>query len=137
MRTLLALFAIAIPLGGAGCNKETGGGASGDTQFTLSGPTTATSVVQGSEATAELVLNPGKKFTQPVKLKAEPQDNALKFVKFSDDNVTLDGKNKKTVTLNVSANSDAGTGNHVVRVTATPEKGDAVTIDVKFDVKQK
>jgi uncharacterized membrane protein len=137
MRRLLAILAVAIPLGGAGCNKETGGGASSDTQFSITGPNLSTSVVQGSDATAELVLNPGQKFTQVVKLKAEPQDNALKFVKFSDDSVNLDGKNKKTVTLSVGATKEAGTGNHVVRVTATPEKGDAVSIDVKFDVKQK
>jgi hypothetical protein len=41
------------------------------------------------------------------------------------------------VVLTVSATADAGTKNHVVGATATPEKGDAVTLDVKFDDKQK
>jgi hypothetical protein len=61
----------------------------------------------------------------------------LKVTKIADESVKLDGTSKKSVVLTVSATADAGTKNHVVGATATPEKGDAVTLDVKFDDKQK
>src|SRR5262245_35473383 len=109
MRNFLGFGAL-IVFALCGCNQDTGGGAGRDTQFTVSGPMTATDVVQGSEATAEITLDPGKKFNQTVKLKAEALDSALSKARLSESSIKLDGTSKKTVTVTVSAPADAAPG---------------------------
>jgi uncharacterized membrane protein len=118
-----------------GCSKSSNTGGEGKETFTISAPGTSTSVASGNSKSITLSIKPSSQFHQKVKLEAKPLQTGVKPT-LEQKEVTLDGHNRD-VNLMVSADDDAAPGKYDVRVTATPEKGKATSVDVEVKVKQK
>ena len=116
----------------AGCNKSPPGGEGKET-FNVSGPATSTTLTQGQSENVTLTVKPSKDAKETVKLEAKPLEDGLK-VSLEQNDVKLSGANQD-VKLTVTADADATEGKHTIRVTATPDKGKATSLDVTFNVK--
>jgi uncharacterized membrane protein len=121
-----------LSAGPLGCNKSPTGGQGTET-FTLSGPATSTNILQGQSESVTITIKPSKNFKETVKLDARPLEDGLKAV-FDQYDVKLSGANGD-VKLTVTGAPDATEGKHTLRITATPQKGKATSLDVTFNVK--
>ena len=134
MKRILLTTMLLAAAGLLGCNTSERGGKTSDrtpgsATFRVNAPATATTIKQGDRQTVKLTVDRGKDFKEAVTLKADPSTGLT---------VDLEPKKVKpgdpeTVTATVSAGKDAAVGDHEVKVTATPETGNAT--DVKFKVK--
>jgi hypothetical protein len=104
-------------------------------KFDLTGPLTATNVMQGESNTISLTLRPSRDFKQTVKLEAKPLEDGIKS-ELQDQSVKLNGENRE-IKLTVSADKNAAAGKRQLRVTATPESGGPKYLDVSINVKKK
>lgn len=130
MRILLCLGVAAVMV--TGCNKSPEGGSPGTTaSFTITAPTIPTTIKQDNKESVKLSLDRGKDFkkdvklsvTAPDKIKAELNKTEIKASEATDFNIT------------VTVAKDAPLGDHVIKVTGTPEGGGAPTsVDVKIKV---
>ena len=135
-KNLLALAASATfaLVGGIGCNKSSEGGQAGTTNsFKVAPPTLPVSVKQGDKHTVTLTLERGSAFQQTVHFDAQ----APKGLKVEFDKSSVKAADGKDVAMSVTADKDAALGEHVIKVTAKPETGDATTFDVKVTVSDK
>jgi uncharacterized membrane protein len=102
-----------------------------DATFTIAAPTLSTHVKQGETKTVKLSLHRGSKFHEdvtlkvdaPAGLKADPAETVVKASDQADD-----------IAVQVSADKDAALGDHTVKVTGTPAKGAATSVDVTVTV---
>ncbi|HEY1375615.1 MAG TPA: hypothetical protein VGF55_02415 [Gemmataceae bacterium] len=102
-----------------------------DATFTISAPTLATHLKQGETQTVKVSLHRGSKFHEdvtlkfdaPKGLKVDPMEHVVKASDKPDD-----------IAVQVSADKDAPLGDHMVKVTGTPAKGAATSVDVKVTV---
>jgi uncharacterized membrane protein len=121
---LLAVTSIA-------CNKSPEGGSPGTKDsFTVSGPTTSTSIKQGNKETVTVTLNRGSDFKKKVSLDVKAPDK----VKATLDKSSVAAGDDKDVKLTIDVDKDAPVGDHIITVTATPEAGTATKLDVKLSV---
>lgn len=121
-----------------GCNNsERGGQTSENTRasetFKVKAPATATTIKQGDKQTVKLSLDRGKDFKRSVTLKSENPTG----ISVDLDPRTVKASDGDTVTASVSVAKDAPVGEHNVRVTATPEKGNSAEVDFKVKVEKK
>jgi len=137
-RTCAGLLVIAMAAF-AGCNesKPGGPGASNksdktvgkDDSFTVSGPTTSTSIKQGEKGTVKLHVKRGKEFKQDVKITFE----GAKKLTFLPKTVESKAKDEGDVTVTVVVDEEAPLGKQTITATAKPEEGGSDTL-VNFDV---
>ena len=121
---LLAVTSIA-------CNKSPEGGSPGTKDsFTVSGPTTSTSIKQGNKETVTVTLNRGSDFKKKVSLDVKAPDK----VKATLDKSSVAAGDDKDVKLTIDVDKEAPVGDHIITVTATPEAGAATKLDVKLSV---
>jgi len=148
MRTILTTAAaVTAGLFAAGCGNtsNTGGGASKtvssaggahaedakkDDTFTIKGPALATTLKQGEKKDIELTVSRGKDFHEGVKLTAD----APKGLKVTIEKATVAASDPEKALMSVEAEKDAAVGDHPIKVTATPDKGQATSLDVRVKV---
>jgi uncharacterized membrane protein len=131
MRILLSLAALtAITF--AGCQQSSEGGTPGTkANFKLEGPVTGETIKQGEQDTIKLSINRGSDFKKDVKLKAEAPDK----IKAELSKPMIKASEDTEFTMTVSVDKDAPIGDHIVKVTGTPEGGGSPThLDVKVKV---
>jgi len=131
MRYGLSLAALVAALA-VGCNKSPEGGAPGTpSSFTLTGPTTSTTIKQDNSESVKVTLNRGKDFKQNVKLAvAGPSDK----VKAELSKNSVSAADPGEVVLKISVAKDAPLGEQVLKVTGTPEGGTPTEVPVKIVV---
>jgi len=132
MKNLTAAFAAALfALAPVACNKSQEGGSPGTKDsFTVSGPTTSTTIKQGNKETVTLTLNRGSDFKKKVSLDVKAPDK----VKVTLDKNSVAASEDKDVKMTIDVDKDAPVGDHMIHVTATPEAGTATKLDVKLTV---
>ena len=133
MRILSLAAALALGLGSAGCNNSPQGGNPGTADnFKASAPTMATSLKQGEKETVTMNVTRGTDFKKTVDLKADAP-TGLKAVLVTKKVAPSD---PATVSMTVEADKACPLGDHIVKITATPESGVATSVDVKVTVKE-
>ncbi|WP_439624324.1 hypothetical protein [Gemmata sp.] len=131
MRYALSTAALAAVLL-AGCNKSPEGGTPGtSSSFKIAGPTTSTTIKQDNAESVKLSLDRGKDFKQNVKLGVTSSSDKVKGELNKADFKPGDPAD---AVLKVSVAKDAPLGEHVLKVTGTPEGGTATSVDVKVKV---
>lgn len=134
-RMIFACLCFVIALtSSSGCKKSEPGG-EGQQTFTISAPMRSASVTPGDRENVTLTIRPSRKFKQTVKLAAKPLQDGIK-PSFEEQEVQVDGSNRD-IKLTVAAVDSAAAGKYGIRVTATPEKGDATTLDFDVNVQGK
>lgn len=124
---VVGAFVIAI----AGCNNSPQGGNPGTADsFKVSAPTMATSLKQGEKETVKLTVVRGSEFKKTVAVKADAP-TGLKVVMNSNKVAPSDPAD---ISFTVEADKTAPVGDHIVKITATPDAGTATTVDVKVKV---
>jgi len=134
------LMALGLALGLAilvGCNTSNQGGKKDpDTPkketFTITAPTTATTIKQGNHETVKLKVNRGKEFKQDITFSAEaPKGLSVTFdpseLKASDSTTEVKAK--------VEAAKTAPVGDHKVKVIGKPASGDSASVEFTVKVK--
>ncbi len=131
--------ALAIAMGatfatfGAGCNKSPEGGVNGTNDtFKVSAPIVPTMMKQGETKSITVSLDRGSAFQQTVKLVAETP----KGLKAEVNQTTLKPADLKDVSVTITVDKDAALGDHTVKITATPEKGNATSVDIVVKVSE-
>lgn len=115
------------------CKKsEPGGGQARANQFTIEAPAMTTSIKQGETDNIALKINRGKEFTQAVKLQADAPSGIQVAVHESPVK-----PNEKDVSLKIAVANNVAPGEHIIKVTGTPDSGAATTLDLKVKVTQK
>jgi uncharacterized membrane protein len=135
MRYGLSLAALSLALV-VGCNESpkgsgTGSGPGEGGTFRLDPPNTTTTIKQGDRESVVIKLNRDKDFKQNVKLTAKTNSDKVKAT-FAKD--TVAGSDPAEVSLAIEVMKDAPEGDQTISVTATPDKGTAVSSDVKIKV---
>ena len=132
MKKFLAATAVALfALTSVACNKSPEGGSPGTKDsFTVSGPTTSTTIKQGNKETVTVTLNRGSDFKKKVALDVKAPEK----VKATFDKSSVAAGDDKDVKLTIDVAMDAAIGDHVIKVTATPESGTATVLEVKLSV---
>jgi len=129
MRALLipaALVAFCV-----GCNQSPEGGTPNTkSSFKLSLPPITKDIKQGDTATLEASIDRGSEFKHDVKLSVTKPDKV--DVKLSKDTVKASEETKFTIT--VTPAKDAALGEHTIKVTGTPDSGEATTGEFKIKV---
>jgi uncharacterized membrane protein len=133
MRTWLSLAALSAILF-TGCSMSSEGGTPGSkASFKIEGPLTSETIKQGNQDTMKLSINRGSEFKKDVKLSATAPDKLRAEL-----SKTLIKADETTdFTMTVSVDKEAPIGDHIVKVTGTPEGGGAAThLDVKIKVEK-
>ncbi len=128
-----AVFSLTLGLlvtGGCGKKSQPGGEPGTRNEFTLRGPTGATSIKPGESQTVTISMDRGKDFKDAVNLKAE----SPKGIEADLTPAVLNASDKGDVQMKITAHRDAAAGDNMVRLLATPAAGKATTLDVKVKV---
>lgn len=135
MTNLLRTAALAVvALAPVACNTSSQGGNAGTKDsFTVTGPTMSTTVKQGDRQTVKLTLNRGSDFKKDVALAA----TAPTGLKVDLGSKKVAASEPAEVTMTIEATKDAAVGDHVIKVTATPDSGKATDLEVKVKVEEK
>ena len=131
IRFLSLIVAGGLAVGGFGCGTKSPEGGTPGTQetFTFSGPSLPTKVKQaGKPAEIDLKIKTDEKFTETIAFSASAVDG-LMFEFLPPEVKPADAKKVK---LMVTAAEMAPLGEKTVSITATPTKGQAVSIDVEI-----
>lgn len=131
MRAYLCLAALTAAFF-VGCNQSEEGGAPGTANtFTITAPTISTTIKQDNAESVKLTLNRGSNFKQRVRLAVtSPTDK----VKGELNKTDLAAADPGEVVLKVTVAEDAPLGEHILKVTGTPEGGTPTSVDVKIKV---
>jgi uncharacterized membrane protein len=131
MRTLLSLAALAA-LTITGCQQSSEGGTPGTkANFKIEGPVTGETIKQGEQDTIDLSINRGSDFKKDVKLAAD----APAKIKAELNKTMVKASEDTKFNMTVTVDKDAPIGDHVIKVTGTPEGGGSPTsLDVKIKV---
>ena len=128
---LVAAGAALFALTSVGCNKSPEGGSPGTKDsFTISGPTTTTTIKQGNKETVTITLNRGSDFKKKVTLAVATPDK----VKGTFDRSSVAASEDKDVKLTLDVDKDAAVGDHMVKVTGTPESGSPTSMEFKLTI---
>jgi uncharacterized membrane protein len=123
MRTLIASLVVTALVISTGCQ---------DNSFHMKAPA-PTSVKQGESKTIKMTFDRGKDFKQNVKLAVDTQ---VKGIKIELSRAELKAGDPAEVEVKLTAEEQATPGEAKVKVTATPEKGEAQTAEVKVTVEE-
>jgi uncharacterized membrane protein len=122
----------------AGCNSSPPGGVTtpGDKEgFKITAPTIPVMLKQGDKQTVTITLNREANFKQDVVLSVDaPKGLKVEMPKSLLGKVTVKAAEAAEVPLSISAEKDAALGEQTVKVTGTPEKGSATSVDIKVNV---
>ena len=130
MRIYLSLIAAIVVLA-TGCNKSPEGGTPGSSSsFTIMAPTLMTTIKQDNKETVKLSLDRKSDFKKDVKLSVIAPDKIK--AELSKDMIKASETTEFTLTLTIA--KDAALGDHVVKVTGTPDGGTPTSVDVKVKV---
>jgi uncharacterized membrane protein len=123
------LFLLTVAVG---CNRSNPGGdtTQSKSQFTMRGPTMATSIAPDDPETVKITVNRGNEFKENIKLTAQ----APKHIAADLSATNLTPSDKGEFEIKLVAHDEAAVGEHVVKITATPSTGAATTLDVKVKV---
>jgi uncharacterized membrane protein len=131
MRTWLSLAAVSA-LFLSGCTESPEGGTPGTAaSFKITGPPIATNIKQGNQETVKCSVDRKSEFKKDVKLSLNAPER-FKATLSKDMIKASDGDTDFTVTIAVEG--DAAIGDHIVKVTGTPEGGAATSLDLKVKV---
>lgn len=114
-----------------GCNKSEPGGTPGK-EFKISAPTVPTTIKQGDTQTVSVSLDRDKDFKQDVKLKVEAPAGISAQLGSNE----VKASEKGDVSLKIAVDKKAALGDYVIKVTGTPDKGTATSVDVKVKVQE-
>jgi uncharacterized membrane protein len=132
MRTFCALL-LGVGLAAlVGCNRDQSGPPKADS-FKIKGPATMTAIKQGETKMVNLTLDRGKDFKENVKLSA---DNPPKGFKVEFEPAEVKASDKAEAQMKVIVEKDAAVGEHKVKVTGKPDKGDAQSAEVTLKVEK-
>jgi hypothetical protein len=101
-----------------------------DDSFTLTVPTTATTIKQGESKNVTIGIKRGKNFDQDVKLSFSGAPSGAKI----DPSQPVLKKSEKEVSLTVAASKDAALGRHTITVTGAPARSGREATNT-FDIK--
>jgi uncharacterized membrane protein len=135
MKQLLcaSVLSAAFAFVGLGCARSPEGGTPGtDQTFRLSGPTLSTNIKQGDRQTVNISVNRDRDFRQTIRLSAQAPEGLNAEV--GKPTVAPGEPDEVPVTISVSQN--APLGDHIVKVTGTPDTGAATTVDVRVTVER-
>jgi uncharacterized membrane protein len=124
MRHLLLLIPAALIGFLTGCNESPEGGVPNtSSNFKVDLPAVTKDIKQGTAESYDASINRGSEFKKDVKLTVTKPDKI--DVKLNKDMLKASEDGKFTMTI--TAAKDAPLGEHVIRVTGTPEGGGAAT----------
>jgi uncharacterized membrane protein len=130
MRTLIVgLLAGAVAVL-TGCTKEPNGKAD---SFEVKAPALTTALKPGESKIVKLTLERGKEFKQTVKLTA---DGAGKGIKVELPRSEVKAGDPGEIEMKLTAEEQAAPGDAKVTLKATPEKGEAKSVEVKVSVEE-
>lgn len=130
-RFQLVVAAAAIAVGAlSGCNQSETGGVAGTNTFKLASSLLDTNVKQGEVATVRVWLERGAGFKQGVALSTKGGNGLTSELSLG----KLGADEKGEVQLKVTAASDAPLGKQVIVVRATPDRGEAVELQIKVNI---
>ena len=99
--------------------------------FKIEGPLTSETIKQGNQDTIKLSLNRGSDFKKDVKISVD----APAKIKADLSKSMVKASEETDFTMTVAVDKEAAIGDHVIKVTGTPEGGGAAThLDVKVKV---
>jgi uncharacterized membrane protein len=141
-RSILGCAAVALAAI-VGCNESPRGGGTGTAAgrdagrasetFTIKAPAMATNINQGDQETVKLTVDRGDDFKKAVTLKVD----APKGIEVTLQPSNVKASDPEEVTATIKVANDAPVGDHVVKVTGTPESGAAPAVDFKVKVDTK
>jgi uncharacterized membrane protein len=133
MRKFLLIAAPIAVLSFLGCNTSPEGGSPGTNRtFSLKAPTLSTTIKQGDTQTVTLTVDRDSDFKQTIKLQVtEPKGIHADLNK-----TQVTAADPKDTSLTIKVDKDAPLGDHVIKVTGTPETGSATSVDVKVTVEE-
>jgi uncharacterized membrane protein len=128
-RTLAALTVGLFAIATSACNRSPEGGTPGQT-FRLTTAAGDTNLKPGEEKTVVVNVSRDSSFTQPVTVKADSQSPKIDVRVDKTKLETAD----KSFTLTVKAAADAPKGEHIIKVTGTPQTGTPTNLEVRVEV---
>ncbi len=132
VKTHVAWLLTAVAL--AGCTKASEkGGTAGNETFRVVVPAVATQLNAGETKTVQVSLDRGAGFHQAVRFTVRPPAGLTVDVA----EFTVQPADKGEVQMSVTAAVDAPLGDHVVPVSAKPDKGEIVETQFKVTVSAK
>lgn len=130
--TALALCAL------AGCNSSPPGGvtSAGDKEsFKIVAPTIPVMIKQGDKKTETITLSRGPDFKQDVLLSLEaPKGLKVEMPKSLLGKLTVKAGEPGEIPVSITADKDAAVGDSTIKITGTPEKGTATSVEIKVTV---
>jgi uncharacterized membrane protein len=96
-------------------------------------PRLATTLKQGETKEVKVSIDRGKEFQENVKLSFEPSGKGIKVEPASPE---IKAGEKEETAIKVTADKDAPLGDHTIKVTGTPEKGEKTSVDLKVTVEK-
>ncbi len=134
MKMALLLVAGLIAMASVvGCDQSATGGGAGDQTFKLVVPSTTTTVKQGEAQTVKVSVERGAGFKQAVTLDMK----APAGLEVEPGTTTVKASDKGEVQLTIRAAKDAALGAQKIMVKGTPDKGEAVELELKVAVTAK
>jgi uncharacterized membrane protein len=130
MKMVLMVTALIAAATFVGCKKSEEGGGAGTDTFRLVVPATSTDVKQGEVQIVRVSIERGSGFKEAVKL----QTKAATGISVDPDSTTVKPGDKGDVQLKVTAAKDAPLGESKILVKGTPDRGEAVEMDIKISV---
>ena len=129
---------IALLLGSlAGCNNSPPGGVTNTGEgFRIAAPTIPVMLKQGDTQTIKVTLNRDANFKQDVVLTLDvPKGLKVEMPKSSLlGKLTVKAADAPEVPLSISADKDVALGEHSIKVTGTPDKGNATSVEFKVNI---
>lgn len=134
MKRMLSLAVTGgVMIASMGCNNSPQGGNPGTSNsFKVSAPVMATTIKQGEKETVTLTIQRGSEFKKPVEVKADAPKGLNVVMKSS----RVNPDDPANLSFTVEADKTAPVGDHVIKITATPESGTATMVDVKVKVQE-
>ena len=135
MRSCLSLAALSAVFV-VGCNQSPPGGSPGTADnFKIIGPTMTAHIKQSEKEALKFDLNRGRDFKKDVKLSVSV--DAPKGLKAELNKDVVKASDKPDFSVSIAVEKDAALGEHVVKVTGTPEGGGSpTTVEVKVKVEK-
>lgn len=135
MRNALSITALgAVFLVGCSNKSPEGGSPGTNDTFKVVGPMTTTDIKQDNKQTVKMSIDRGKDFKKNVRLAVSGMPNDVKVILNKD---VVAASDATEFTMDVDVGKNAPIGEHVLKVTGTPEGGGTpASVDVKIKVEK-
>ena len=130
MKMAMMVMGLVVAVAVVGCKKSEEGGGAGSDTFRLVVPATSTDVKQGEVQILQVSIERGAGFKEAVKL----QTKAATGISVDPESTTVKPGDKGELQLKVTAAKDAPLGESKILVKGTPDKGEAVEMEIKIKV---